>query len=397
METYSKKEIALWIAKYLQGILSEEEGQKLEAWRKESARHEAVFQKYLSTDFYGMMKALYTPGEEEKLYRKFRKQLISKKVKYFRGGVIWSSAAILLLLFAWGTMRYLSSLETPQEAWKSQEYIEQIKPGSQQAILYLADGQTQALAASARKIYVNGSPKVLVTDGMELVFPEVQPEDELAVGMNRIEVPRGGEYQLLLNDKTHIYLNSESELQFPSIFENDLREVAFRGEAYFHVARTENCRPFVINTEMGKVEVLGTAFNLRCYDHSGILQLTLEEGSVRFTNLDGKQIRELHPGEQLFYSMRNDSLSVRCVPTHLYTSWKDGIYTLEQTSLEQIMEDLSRWYDIPVVYESDDLKQITFTGELKRYRNFGEVVQIFELTKRICFRMKGDAIHIMRE
>lgn len=86
METYSKKEIALWIAKYLQGILSEEEGQKLEAWRKESARHEAVFQKYLSTDFYGMMKALYTPGEEEKLYRKFRKQLISKKVKYFRGG-----------------------------------------------------------------------------------------------------------------------------------------------------------------------------------------------------------------------------------------------------------------------------------------------------------------------
>lgn len=86
METYSKKEIALWIAKYLQGMLSEEERRKLEAWRKESARHEAVFQKYLSTDFYGMMKALYTPGEEDKLYRKFRKQLIPKKVKILRGG-----------------------------------------------------------------------------------------------------------------------------------------------------------------------------------------------------------------------------------------------------------------------------------------------------------------------
>ena len=61
------------------------------------------------------------------------------------------------------------------------------------------------------------------------------------------------------------------------------------------------------------------------------------------------------------------------------------------------MEDLSRWYDVPVVYESDDLKQITFTGEIKRYENFGEVVQIFELTKRIRFRMKGDDIHIMRE
>lgn len=397
METYDKKEIASLIVKYLQGELSEEEIQRLEVWRKESVRHEADFQKYLSTDFYATMKTLYTPGEEDKLYMKLRKKLIQRRVKRYRGGVIWSSAAILLLLFAWGAMRYISSYESSEEAWQPEECIEQIEPGSQRAVLYLADGQKQNLPPSARKIRVNGLPKLVVTDGMELVFPEAQPEDEPVEGMNRIEVPRGGEYQLILSDKTRIYLNSESELQFPSVFRTQLREVAFRGEAYFKVARTGDCQPFVINTAMGKVEVLGTAFNLRCYDASGILQLTLEEGSVRFTTPDSKQSKELHSGEQLVYSVRKDSLSLRSVPTCLYTSWKDGVYSLEQTPLGQIMEDLSRWYDVPIVYESEDLKYITFTGEIKRYKNFREVMQIFELTKRIRFRMKGNNIHILRE
>lgn len=397
METYDKKEIALLIVKYLQGELPEEEERQLSAWRQESERHEVAFRKYASESFYGEMKTLYTPGEERMLYRKLRKVLVNRKKNMLRGGVIWSSAAILLLLLAWGAMRYISSYESSKEAWQPQECFEQIEPGSQRAVLYLADGQKQTLAPSAGKIRVNGLSKLVVTDGMKLVFPEVQPENELAGGMNCIEVPRGGEYQLLLSDKTHIYLNSESELQFPSIFRTESREVAFRGEAYFKVARTDDCQPFVINTAMGKVEVLGTAFNLRCYDSSGILQLTLEEGSVRFTTPDGKQSKELHPGEQLAYSVRNDTLALRCVPTPLYTSWKDGIYSLDQTPLEQIMEDLSRWYDVPIVYESEDLKPVTFTGEIKRYENFAEVMQIFELTKRIRFRMKGKDIHIMRE
>lgn len=397
MNTWDRKDIALLIVKYLQGDLSEKEKQHLNKWRGASVRHEEAFQKYLSGSFYEEMKTLYIPGEEAKLYKMLRKKVVPRKVKILRGGVIWSSVAILLLLFAWGAMRYLSSLETPQEAWKPQEYIEQIKPGSQQAVLYLADGQKQNLVASAKQIVVNGLPKILMTDGTELVFPEVQPEDNITKGINRIEVPRGGEYQLLLNDETHIYLNSESELQFPFIFESDSREVAFRGEAYFKVAHLETNEPFVIRTAMGKIEVLGTSFNLRCYDSSGLLQLTLEEGKVRYISQDGKQSCDVCPGEQLTYYSRNDSISIHCVPTHLYTSWKDGIYSLEQTPLEQIMEDLSRWYDVPVVYESDDLKQITFTGEIKRYENFGEVIQIFELTKRIRFRMKGDDIHIMRE
>jgi len=397
MSIRTQKDIALLIVKYLQEDLSEEEKWKLDAWRGESARNEAAFQKYLSKDFYATMKTLYTSGEEDKLYKKIRKKLIHRQVEKLRGGVIWSSAAILLLLFAWGAMRYLAVPDSQQEAWVSQECIEQIEPGCRQAVLHLPDGQTQRLVASARKIHVNGLTKVLVTDGMELVFPEIKPEEELARGMNRIEVPRGGEYQLRLNDNTHIYLNSESELQFPTMFDTQSREVAFCGEAYFDVAHTEPYRPFIVNTSMGKVTVLGTAFNLRCYDSSGFLQLTLEKGKIRFVTPDGKRQVDVSPGEQLVYDSRKDFVSLRCVPTYLYTSWKDGIYSLDQTPLGEIMENLSRWYDVPVVYESEELKHITFTGEIRRYENFGEVMQIFELTKRIRFRMKGNTIYVVRE
>ncbi len=399
MKQDDQKEIALLIAQYLQGVLSPADEQQLMDWRNQSQRNEALFQKYLSPDYYRQMKSLYTPGEEDKVYRSLRNRLIPRRMKIVWGGVIWTSAAMLLLLFSWAAMRYLSSVETPTEAWQPQERIEQIEPGSRQAILYLADGQSQKLETSVPKVYVSGKTRVLMTDGiMEFALPKMKPEDTLPEGMNRIEVPRGGEYRLLLNDETHIYINSESEMHFPSFFSAEgAREIAFRGEAYFKVAHTVNDQPFIIHTDMGDVEVLGTSFNLRCYDESGILQLTLEEGCVRYTSPDGSQRVVLNPGEQLVYTQESHSLYTHCVNTQLYTSWKDGVYTLSQTPLEEIMENLSRWYNVPMVYGSEDLKQITFTGEVKRYANFGEVMQIFEMTKRIRFRMKGNAIHIVRE
>lgn len=396
MGMHSEREIALWVVKYLQGALSEEEKRLLDAWRNESARHEQTFQRYVSGNFYKEMSRLYIPGEEDALLRAVRRRMGHRRRVIRRRWVTWSAAASLLLLLGWGTLRFFLH-ESSEEAWQSQIALEQIRPGSHQAVLYLSDGQTQELAASAQVLPVNGQPGRWVTDGSRLTVPVLSAEAAGVEGLNRIEVPRGGEYSLLLADRTQVQLNSESELHFPTFFGEETREVAFRGEGYFRVARTETECPFIIRTRMGRIEVRGTAFNLRCYDASELLQLTLEEGSVCFTTSDGRRNCRLEPGELLVYSLRDGSLSIRPVATHLYTSWKDGIYSLEQTPLEQIAEELSRWYDVPMVFDSEELRHITFTGELKRYENFGEVMQLLELTKRIRFRMKGNLIHIMKE
>ncbi len=397
METYNKKEIAHLIVKRLQGELSAEEDALLDAWRKESPRNEGAYHRYQSEAFYRDMHALYTPGEEKSLYKQLRRRLIHRRMKMSWGGVRWIAASLFLLCLAWGTMRYFyveyiskdNLLEIP---------IKQIRPGSGQAVLFLADGKRQALTASPQRIPLSGSTKAFTTDGTELALPEWHQEEEVPQGMNRIEVPRGGEYKLQLSDGSRIHINSESEMQFPTVFNREEREVAFRGEAYFAVAHTENSAPFVINTSMGRVEVLGTSFNLRCYDTEACLCLTLEEGQVRFiTSGDQPQQVTLSPGERLVYYADNDSLSSQYVYTPRYTSWHKGFYVLDRTPLGEIMDNLSRWYNVPIGYENKELKDITFSGELKRYENFGEIVQILGLTKRIRFTMKGNAIYIIRE
>ena len=87
---------------------------------------------------------------------------------------------------------------------------------------------------------------------------------EQLIQFNRIEVPRGTDYQLVLSDGSKVWVNARSRLTYPVSF-GDVREVTLEGEAYFEVARDED-RPFVVRTENLTVKVLGTEFNIN--EHS---------------------------------------------------------------------------------------------------------------------------------
>lgn len=381
-----KKRIALLIVKYLQEDLSQAEARELETWRSRSPRHEELFLKYTRDDFFHAMGQLYTPGEEDALWKGVRaRALHASKPRHPFMWKRWAAAvACVLLVSVASYYAYRQWVKLPQD--KAFVALQDIRPRSPKA-----------------KLYVNGQPKLDLRPAFsprlkpeELFLPDILPVSTARSDWYRINVPRGGEYRLALSDSTHIFLNSESDLQIISGFSPSERKVALKGEAYFEVKHKTDSIPFTIVTAMGTVQVVGTSFNLRCYEEEACLQLTLEKGRVRFRTPVGDWVN-VHPGQQLEYSLLYESLVIKEVETALYTSWREGVYVFRQTPLGKIMADLSRIYNVPITFANDELKEITFTGEIKCYDRFRTVVRVFEMTKMIRFKPTPDGLLITKD
>ena len=208
---------------------------------------------------------------------------------------------------------------------------------------------------------------------------------------NSLSIPRKGEFVLILSDGTKIWLNSESEVEYPIVFPSGERRIRLQGEAYFQVA-SDKSSPFII--EMGKVQVqvLGTSFNLRAYQDEEMIQTTLVEGRVcMFT---GKKRILLYPNEQGAIELKTGNLVKKQVDVQAYIGWKNGRFIFERQTLEDIMRTLSRWYDVQVVFQSEKARHIEFTGNLRRYDDFGQIVSMLALACPAKFNVSGTTIYI---
>ena len=227
-----------------------------------------------------------------------------------------------------------------------------------------------------------------VVEYMEFSTPPSQQKNK----NNIIQVPRGGEYELILPDGTHVWLNSDSELSFPLQFDSTKREVSLSGEAYFDVTKDPQ-KPFTVKLTGGiEVKVLGTQFNVQAYPDEKTIETTLCEGSVNVS--DGTKETTLTPSLQAVYSKTDKSITTRKVDIRLYTSWKKGLFVFENKPLEEIMTTLSRWYNINVFYTNQTVKTYHFTGDLERYGDFRKALGMIEKATSIRFVINGNNIMV---
>ena len=206
-----------------------------------------------------------------------------------------------------------------------------------------------------------------------------------------ITIPRGGEYDLLLSDGSRLRMNSESEVRVPVTFEKGQREVFMKGEIYFDIVR-DSLAPFVVHTRQGDIRVLGTSFNVRDYQDEDFLETTLVDGKVAFERKG--DCSYLKPGEQLRLNKKNGKTTVEAVDVLLYCSWKDGRFVFEKQRLEEIMNTIARWYNIEVFYESSSVKDILFTGNIKRYSDLDQVVNMLKLINKIDIDIKDRNVFV---
>ena len=268
---------------------------------------------------------------------------------------------------------------------------EVIKPGRLQAELRLGTGVRLALNEH-QGVYSSENAGVeivndTVTGKVSYHVNETGMEDSLV--FNTLIVPKGGEYSLELPDGTVVWVNSESSLRFPEKFTSNRREVFLEGEAYFEVKKDAN-RPFYVHTEVGKVRVLGTAFNVCAYSNDRFWQTTLVEGSVMI-NQEEKEVL-LKPNEQYQIDVRTGKAGLREVLPELYTSWRDGKFYFKAYTFEELVEKLERWYDFKMFYMNEEIKTRRFSGVVNKYQPLEEMFKFLQMTSDVQFNVKGNVV-----
>ena len=206
---------------------------------------------------------------------------------------------------------------------------------------------------------------------------------------NTLNVPKGAEFNLVLADGTQVWLNAESKLKYPVVFGSEERVVELEGEGFFKVSKDAS-RPFRVKTKSQVVEVLGTEFNVDAYPDEGYVYTTLVEGKVK-VDAEGKSL-ELVPGMQSVVG--GQEMYSRKVNTGDVVSWKNGMFVLEDKSLEEIMSKLARWYDFNIFYQNQAVKEITFKGKIPRYASFESILDILERTGEVKFKVSGQTVTV---
>jgi ferric-dicitrate binding protein FerR (iron transport regulator) len=212
------------------------------------------------------------------------------------------------------------------------------------------------------------------------------------VQYNTLTVPRGSKIvELTLTDGTKVVMNAASAITFPTVFAGNERKVAITGEAYFEVAHDKS-KPFIVSKGDAQVEVLGTHFNVNAYDDEEAINVTLLEGSVRVTTLSKKQNVILKPGQMARITSKLELLPD--VNINEVMAWKEGKFRFgEFASIETVMRQLSRWYDVEVQYKGKVSGHIG--GTIERAANISQVLHILEMTGIVKFNIQGRKIIVM--
>lgn len=383
----SKEEhIARLIFLHMQGLTDEMQERELHEWRTVAPGREELFQRMMSREYMEkrISRFVKTEEEEEKRWQELRSKRSSghsvRRIKWI------SYAAAIALCLSVGGIFYFFRQEKQPEVLSVVEHDIQV-PGYR-AVLVLPDGRKVDLEDDTSRSHLLGKDSSLLVKANSLEYRDINTPDTTEV-FHALEIPRGGEYLLVLSDSTVIYLNSESTLSFPVKFQEGERKVYLTGEAYFDVKKDTE-RPFVVVAGGLEVLVTGTTFGVRAYEDETDIQTTLASGKVT-VRAEGKSVN-LVPNKQALFDKSTMKLVVRDVDVDLYLAWADGRLVYDNCPLEKILTDLGRWYNIDVFYSRDELRSYRFSLNMKKHGAFSEVLELIAKTGEVRFEIKDNTV-----
>ncbi len=355
------------LEKFRNGTLTEAERVLLESWyvreagEKGLTADKAAIEEYLSH--------LTPPG--------LKRNLVWRRMSWAAGIAIILS----LGMYQW----FQREVSAPVQAELQKDAL----PGAQRARLILANGEKIILdEVSSGQLAREGEIVIVKMGEGELVYKGNR--SSTLAHYNTIETPKAGQYSVTLSDGTRVWLNAASSIHFPTGFSTKERVVEATGEVYFEVAKALDGKrriPFRVISGDQVVEVLGTRFNINSYADEGVIKTTLLEGSIQVGTSEKGIV--LTPGQQAQMS-GGKALKVSKVNTGQVMAWKEGYFHFDGVGLKELMRQLSRWYDMEVIYEGD-VRDHEFVGEISRDTRLSGVLRILE-AGGVRFRVEGKKI-----
>jgi len=367
MQTPNLKDI---LERYNNGTCSEEEKALIESWYA----HIDLNVPHLSENQLKELRNLPAP------YHKH-------KVLYLKH---WASIAAIFLCIAVSGLLYWNSQSNNNIT--STIVQNDVLPGSNKAILQLSNGKKIILSEhETGELAIENGVKIHKDRDDKIVYEDISRYKNNSINSNNtISTPRGGTYRLILSDGTKVWLNASSSISYPVQFDKNKRVVEITGEVYFEVSTNKEA-PFFVKSQQQTVQVLGTHFNINAYTDQPEVRTTLAEGSVKV--ILGTTNKILKPGQQAITS--SQQIQIKAVDIYSELAWKNGDFVFNNSSIKDIMQQLSRWYDIDVDYSTYTERNETFSGEISRSRNLSAVIHMLENTNSIRFRIEGKRLLII--
>lgn len=390
MEQFENK-ISTLITKYIKGEISETELSELEHWLAASPENKRLFESLLQKNNFDQ-RILNAPDiNVERAYQQFKKRVVARHrplpkrraVNWLLVGAV--AASILIPLFISVFLFQPVRVEPLPE-------VALIEAGNHKAQLFFSSGERLELDENTSDTIYKDNTTLVANKG-QLSYANEAPEE---AQINRLVVPRGGEFQMILADGTKVWLNSESELVFPTAFPEVTRLVEVKGEAYFEVAHDIH-KPFIVKSSGQSIRVLGTAFNLRNYAEEQSVVTTLVQGSIELSSPENRFERtRLSPGEQSNLNLNNQLLSKQTVTVDEFVSWKSGEYIFKSKPLLEVMNELARWYDLQVEFQDEAIKKSIVTGKFKRANTFNAFVELLDKIEVAHFEITDNKVLISK-
>ena len=364
--------IQIILVKYLSKEANIDEIEELDRWLIKKGNM-TIFNSYVQTDYFTsiFMTKYDLQMAKSKIHNRIR--LIERRNKLERYKKIAFAASIILLvggsLFNQFYFNETIIIKDP------------IVIGTDKAVLTLENGD-QVILEKGQKF----QNKTVNSDGKELTYTIKNRSSSNSknekIASNFLTIPRGGQFSLNLEDGTKVLLNSDSKIKYPIKFikgKNRQVELLY-GEAFFAVSSSQNNNgsEFIVSTKTQKINVLGTKFNIKAYSEDDIITTTLVEGKVKVGN--GKNQILLSPNQQSKVDSNSPVINVSNVDVSQQISWINGLFSFNDTSLEDIMHTLSRWYDLEFIFKSANQKNFIFSGILERTKSIEDILLIIEKT-----------------
>ena len=385
-----KEELEDIVRRFYKNELLPGERKALLEWVEASKEHERSFREALRVEIRLNLAGQWERATrcEEEMWQSIRRYARRRKRWLLYGGI--ATAAMVALVAG---IRLLWQGQEQPEAYRLTPVAQvmQAEPGVPQALLKTSGGKTIALAAGeTRRVATLAGVDVVQdsTGGVRFAKPDILG---MAVEMNTVYVPERGEYQVELSDGTCIWVNSASEISFPSYFAGNVREVTLAGEAYFEVAR-DSRRPFYVNIGDARVRVLGTAFNVSAYRDERTTEVALLNGKVSFDATDGKHV--LSPGEIAALDKAQGVTEVREGDVASIIAWKEGRFYFEDMRMEDLALKLSRWYGVDFAFDSEAARELRFSGGMVKYRPLNYVLEMISKTTRVVFQERAGKVYV---
>lgn len=371
------------ISKLLSDSITEEEKKTLRIWLK-NPKNKKVFNAQVRHAY--TLNLLYNKINEEEAYNKVFKTIEqqNKPIPLYKRNFIKYAAAIVLFMAIGYFYVNKNNLN------KSNITISEtnIKVGTDKATLTLENGTNIFLEKGQNYISNN-----VESNGKALTY-KTKKDANQDIAYNYLTVPRGGQYNVTLADGTKVWLNSESQLKYPVHFikgQTRHTELVY-GEAYFDVSPSTNHNgaKFKVLTNGQEVEVLGTEFNIKAYKNDNATYTTLIEGSVSVNKANNNKL--LIPNQQAVVFNKNEAISIYDIDVYNEISWKEGVFSFKNKPLKDIMNTLSRWYDVEIIFKNKALENDLFGGSFDKNQKISEILNLIQNTNAVSFKIEKNVI-----